>query len=142
MKRHVIILLFTALFVNLKAQDISRVNANNVIEILKNMEKNSAQKKSKNDPTSHSVNLQVGNKNSLNARLIDDRLFTLQVGYNNEITYHDQQYDRESAKGNNMQIQLKGIANKADIRGSNSISNGMSIEVNGSRSIIQINNYK
>lgn len=142
MKRNIIILLFTALFINLKAQDINLVNANNVIEILKNMEVKSAQNKKNNLSASSSVNVQVGNKNKLNTQLIDDHLFTLQVGHNNSITYHDQQYDGKSEKGNNMQIQLKGIANRADIQGSNSISNGMSIEVIGNKSIIQINNYK
>lgn len=142
MKKYYISLVITTLCFGIKAQDIHLINASNVMEVMKTM-KIEQHKEVKNKPnTSRNVGIQIGENNKLETHLIDDQVLTLQWGNINSINYYDYARDLKSTKGNEMQIQLKGEANRAEIHGSNSISNGMSIEIIGNRSSIQVTNYK
>lgn len=124
-----------------KAQDIRSVNASNVLGIVKAMQHEQQSMKGLWQGST-SVTLQVGNKNSLVADLLDDRITTLQLGNQNSIYYLDKGKNTKASETQGMTIQLRGQANRVEVNGSNSISNSMSIGVSGDRTIIQVKNYK
>lgn len=142
MKRYHILMLLITSFLGLKAQQIHLINASNVMKVMKTMEAKQNEEGKKAPGGSNNMSIQIGQKNTLDVNLLDDQIRTIQLGSNNFIHFKDEHFDKQPTGGNTIQIQLKGEANRAEVRGSNSISNGMSIEVIGTRSLIEVKNYK
>lgn len=115
-------------FIIAKTQSFKDLNSQNVLQFLTSSQ--SA------DIGSLSNVIQLGDNNLLEASLIDDKLYSLQMGNNNVANYID--YNRNQMS--EMTIRTIGNNNIIVVDGSNSISNGMSVEIIGSNKSIFIEN--
>ncbi|MGV4413407.1 hypothetical protein [Chryseobacterium sp. T1] len=116
-----------------KGQSISDINANNIMayyasgSLMKIIEANT---------NSASLVIQKGNNNNTEISLIDDKVAAMQLGDNNAIFYQD----KNAAQSSTMSISLQGDNNLVEVLGSNSISNGMSIEIIGNDKTVLVEN--
>lgn len=127
-------LLFISLFIIsgffVKGQSILDINASNVVSYLASGNVNLIN----NDIRSFVI--QEGNHNNADIFLIDDKIITVQLGNNNSIFYQDGQALQSSI----MSLNVKGDNNLVEVIGSNSISNGMSIDIIGNDKVVLIEN--
>ncbi|MGJ1362307.1 hypothetical protein ACR79B_08945 [Sphingobacterium spiritivorum] len=113
-----------------KEYNISDINSSNVTQFL--------QLSSKDIDVSNtqSIITQRGDTNLANAYLKNDILVSIQQGNGNSLYYQDTQ----NANPSHMNITMIGDNNNVQVWGSNSISNGMSIEIFGHNRTVQVIN--
>lgn len=132
MSRLVASICFVGVFF-VKGQSISDINANNIMayyysgNLIKTTEAKS---------NSEGLIIQIGNDNNAEISLIDDKVTTMQLGDNNTIFYQD----RNALQSSIMSINLQGNNNSVEVLGSNSISDGMSIEIIGNDKTVLVEN--
>lgn len=110
------------------SQTIAEINSNNVLNFLNNGFSTNGDSQSKV--------IQVGNANTVELFLINDVISSVQIGNANSSFY---QNDNPRI---NTEMKLTAIGNNNDISviGSNSISNGMTVEVIGNNKTVFIEN--
>lgn len=131
MFRLVTSLCFIGVFL-VKGQSISDINANNVMIYM------ASDNFMKINEAHNSANLviQKGNDNNADIFLIDDKVTTMQLGDNNNLYYQD----GRALQSSTMIISMQGNNNVVEVVGSNSISNGMSIEIIGNDKTVLVEN--
>lgn len=116
-----------------KAQSFSDIDSENIMQFLANY---SISQNVKDDANSQSIIIQHGNDNVTDLFLINDKVNALQLGDNNTTYYRDS----NAAQVSEMTISLQGNNNLVQVEGSNSISNGMGIEIIGNNKAVFVEN--
>lgn len=131
MSRLVTSICFIGVFL-VKGQSISDINAGNIMTYYASGSLSSIMEVN----GSASVIIQEGHNNNAEIFLIDDKVTTMQLGNNNAVFYQDGKASQPST----MSISMQGNNNMVEVSGSNSISNGMSIEIIGSGKTVLVEN--
>ena len=131
MSRLVTSICFIGVFL-VKGQSISVINAGNIMTYYASGSLSSIMEVN----GSASVIIQEGHNNNAEIFLIDDKVTTMQLGNNNAVFYQDGKASQPST----MSISMQGNNNMVEVSGSNSISNGMSIEIIGSGKTVLVEN--
>jgi hypothetical protein len=118
-------------FISVKSQQIdwNKINSNNILNVIAIQD---------SDPTSYSNIVQIGNNNhaelSINA---NTNIGVQQLGDYNTLYFVNSFTDAETKTA----ISAQGNNNIIDVTGSNSISDGMQINVKGDNKTIFVRNY-
>lgn len=104
---------------NVFAQSFHAINSNNVEHYV----------------NAQSQVLQVGNHNRVEAALFNNSMNIIQLGKENQFNYL-----ATGMQNNTLTVSMQGSANRVEVVGNNSISNGMQIEIIGNRKQIYVNN--
>lgn len=113
-----------------KKHSIESINASNVLQLLHILPQES------DLINAQAIMIQNGDTNKATVYLENDMLISQQQGNGNNIYYQDSQY----ADPAHMYISIFGENNTIEIIGSNSISDGMSVEISGRNKTVQMIN--
>ena len=105
------------------------LNSSNVMEFLKG--------NAKFDFASANINVQIGKENQINVVSSKNTfLYIMQNGDFNTVNFHN-----GNNRGSNMEIKATGFNNYIDVTGSNSVSDGMKINIKGNDKMVFVRNY-
>ena len=136
-KTFIIITIFLTALYSAQKIDFNTINSNNVLTILNNI--TITENKDLQNYNKVSQMIQIGNSNAIEVydNSKKSNLIMSQVGNYNTTFFNNQNENQKT----DQQINVKGSNNHVDITGSNSISEGMIINLKQNDKMVFIRNY-
>ena len=136
-KTFIIIAIFLTVLYSAQKIDFNTINSNNVLTILNNI--TITENKDLQNYNKVSQMIQIGNSNAIEVydNSKKSNLIMSQVGNYNTTFFNNQNENQKT----DQQINVKGSNNHVDITGSNSISEGMIINLKQNDKMVFIRNY-